>query len=397
MSCPMRVPRVVRQCRAARDAAVDQRPLCRHLPVGQLHRQVDDTLAPGQELRLGDYPMLPGANDAGLLYRPAMLLAVNARTEHPKEAALLLDFLLNDPASVSAMGLKRGVPVSDKAVAQLLRAGVPGGLAVEGMSQVEALPHAVHESAYFEHARVRDAFIDTFELLCLRRDRRRQCRPAPARRRQSHPRTGDPLTWARPWRRKFCMSPIDGVTLEISNGAALSLAMRRTCSSLDGTEVLRSVDNVVTLAGLAGGRDYRVVDPVGRPGDRPALPHAGNGDAPRCPRRSARSAMACTTTPRPCKRRSAVVRRAAPWCFPAGIWLSGPLFLKSTMRLHLERARACSGIRHDRRWPLLPGTLPPDGWPDPVLGTWEGRPATCHASLLNRHRGGRCRRSMAKA
>lgn len=126
--------------------------------------KLDDTLAPGQELRLGSYPMYPGARDAGLLYRPAMMLVVNAKTEHPKESALLLDFLLNDPASVSAMGLKRGLPVSDKAVAQLLRAGVPGGLAVEGMSQVEALPHAVHESPYFEHARVRDAFIDTFEL-----------------------------------------------------------------------------------------------------------------------------------------------------------------------------------------------------------------------------------------
>ena len=122
-----------------------------------------DTLAPGQKVVLAPYPILPGARDAGLLYRPAMMYAINARSAHPREAARLMDFLLNDEAAVEAMGLKRGVPVSTRAVAALERGGAMHGLAVDGFAQVKALPHGVVESAWFEHARVRDAFIDAFE------------------------------------------------------------------------------------------------------------------------------------------------------------------------------------------------------------------------------------------
>jgi oligogalacturonide transport system substrate-binding protein len=128
-----------------------------------------DTLAPGQEVVLAPYPMLEGAEDAGLLYRPAMMWAVNARTRHPREAGLLLDFLLNDTEAARIMGLRRGVPVSTRAHAAMAQDGALTGLSVEGMEQVRTLPHAVQESAWFEHARVRDAFIDTFELFAYGR------------------------------------------------------------------------------------------------------------------------------------------------------------------------------------------------------------------------------------
>ncbi len=123
-----------------------------------------DTLAPGQRVVLAEHPMLEGAVDAGLMYRPAMMLTINARTAHPQQSAMLLDFLLNDPDAVALMGLKRGVPVSARAVQTLQRAGSLDGLSVQGMEQVRGLPHAVLQSAYFEHARVRDALVDGFEL-----------------------------------------------------------------------------------------------------------------------------------------------------------------------------------------------------------------------------------------
>jgi oligogalacturonide transport system substrate-binding protein len=128
-----------------------------------------DTLAPGQQLVLAAYPMRDGALDAGLLYRPAMMYTINAHTEHPREAALLMEFLFNDPASVELMGLNRGVPVSHKAIGILERNGAVRGLAVAGSEQIEKLPHRVIESAYFEHARIRDAFIDAFELFAYGR------------------------------------------------------------------------------------------------------------------------------------------------------------------------------------------------------------------------------------
>jgi oligogalacturonide transport system substrate-binding protein len=124
-----------------------------------------DTLAPGQRVVLAGHPLLDGATDAGLMYRPAMMLAINARTAHPKESAMLVDFLLNDAVAVDLMGLKRGVPVSARAVRTLRDAGRLEGLSVQGIDAVRALPHAVRQSAYFEHARVRDALVDGFELL----------------------------------------------------------------------------------------------------------------------------------------------------------------------------------------------------------------------------------------
>lgn len=123
-----------------------------------------ETLAPGQEVVLAPYPMSADAVDAGLLYRPAMMWAINSKTRHPRESAKLVEFLLNDGDAARRIGLLRGEPVSRRANQALDHAGVLTGLSVEGAAQVAQLPHAVHESAWFEHARVRDTFIHVFEL-----------------------------------------------------------------------------------------------------------------------------------------------------------------------------------------------------------------------------------------
>lgn len=124
-----------------------------------------DTLAPGQRIALGAFPLLPDAKDAGLLYRPAMLLAVNRGTRHPQESALLLNFLLNDPEAVRIFEVKRGAPVSKSALKVLEADGALKGLAWEGLQQIQRLPNRVRESGFFEHPRVRDGFIDTYERL----------------------------------------------------------------------------------------------------------------------------------------------------------------------------------------------------------------------------------------
>ena len=128
-----------------------------------------DTLAPGQRIELGAYPMRAGAVDAGLLYRPAMLHAINADTKHPHEAALLMSFLLNDEEAVRALGLRRGPPVSARALKTLADDGKLTGIAWQGREQVRTLPNHIHESGFFEHPRVRDAFMEAFELLGYQR------------------------------------------------------------------------------------------------------------------------------------------------------------------------------------------------------------------------------------
>jgi oligogalacturonide transport system substrate-binding protein len=113
---------------------------------------------------LAPYPLLQGATDAGLLYRPAMMFAINRQSPHPQEAALLLNFLMNDPIGVRAMGMSRGVPSSAIAKRTLTEDGVMTGLKLDSERQLAHLPITVRESPWFEHPRVRDGFQDILEM-----------------------------------------------------------------------------------------------------------------------------------------------------------------------------------------------------------------------------------------
>ncbi|MDI7776483.1 ABC transporter substrate-binding protein [Asticcacaulis sp. EMRT-3] len=123
-----------------------------------------DTLAHGEKLKLAPYPLRPGATDAGLLYRPSMMFAINSRTKYPEETALLLNFLMNDPAGVRAMGLVRGIPDSRIGRATLAADGTITGLKADSEVELAKLPITVTESPWFEHPRVRDGFQDILEM-----------------------------------------------------------------------------------------------------------------------------------------------------------------------------------------------------------------------------------------
>ena len=55
-----------------------------------------------------------GAKD--LYQKPSMLHAASAKTEHPAEAAMLIDFLINDPITGEVFGTNRGLPASETAL-----------------------------------------------------------------------------------------------------------------------------------------------------------------------------------------------------------------------------------------------------------------------------------------
>lgn len=57
-------------------------------------------------------PMPTQGGDSGLFYKASMLLAAGANTEHPEEAAKLIDFLTNDAEVGTIFGTSRGVPAS---------------------------------------------------------------------------------------------------------------------------------------------------------------------------------------------------------------------------------------------------------------------------------------------
>ncbi|WP_434740602.1 ABC transporter substrate-binding protein [Micromonospora sp. SH-82] len=68
--------------------------------------------ASGQNLKL---LRLPGeAANAGAYYKPSMFWSVSARSKHPAEAALFVDFLANDQQAAEVLLTDRGVPANPK-------------------------------------------------------------------------------------------------------------------------------------------------------------------------------------------------------------------------------------------------------------------------------------------
>jgi len=64
---------------------------------------------------------------------------------------------------------------------------------------------------------------------------------------------------------------------------------------------------------------------------------------------------------------------------PQGRWLSGPVFLKSSMTLLIEEGAELAATSERESFPILPARHP-DGR---VLGTWEGVAEACYAGLIN--------------
>lgn len=115
-----------------------------------------DNLKPPAKLVLGDYPMLPGATDAGLFFKPAQMLSIGKSTKHPKEAAQVINFLLNSKEGVQTLGLERGVPLSKAAVETLTTSGVikEEDPAVAGLRLAQSLPAKLSVSPYFDDPQI---------------------------------------------------------------------------------------------------------------------------------------------------------------------------------------------------------------------------------------------------
>ncbi|MCS5932628.1 hypothetical protein LNQ03_23105 [Klebsiella pneumoniae subsp. pneumoniae] len=62
-----------------------------------------DNLKPPAKLVLGEYPMLPGATDAGLFFKPAQMLSIGKSTKNPQAAAKVINFLLNSKEGVDIL------------------------------------------------------------------------------------------------------------------------------------------------------------------------------------------------------------------------------------------------------------------------------------------------------
>ncbi|MBO7395909.1 MAG: carbohydrate ABC transporter substrate-binding protein [Ruminococcus sp.] len=86
----------------------------------------------GEEVIAADYTAFsPADSGAGWYEKPATLYAMSKNTAHPKEAAQLLDFLLNNKKMALLQGVEKGIPISKSAKDYLDEAGQLSGLQYE--------------------------------------------------------------------------------------------------------------------------------------------------------------------------------------------------------------------------------------------------------------------------
>lgn len=79
-------------------------------------RYCEGLKAAGANVVIGDNLMTPGALRSGWYTKPATLYAISATTQHPKEAARFLNFLINDADMARLQGTEKGVPISERAL-----------------------------------------------------------------------------------------------------------------------------------------------------------------------------------------------------------------------------------------------------------------------------------------
>ncbi len=89
---------------------------------------------PGQEFVVGDFIKM-GSNDGGFT-KISMAFAVSAASEHPKEAAMLINFLLNDEDGVKICSTERGIPCSAKGLQILKDNSLGDSLTIEANAKV---------------------------------------------------------------------------------------------------------------------------------------------------------------------------------------------------------------------------------------------------------------------
>ena len=95
---------------------------------------VESTNKPNQEFVIGDFIKFGDYN--GGFTKISMGLAVSANSAHPKEAAMLINYLLNDPEGIEICATERGIPRSAAAKTVLDEKNLGNALVKEANAKV---------------------------------------------------------------------------------------------------------------------------------------------------------------------------------------------------------------------------------------------------------------------
>ncbi|MDO4267535.1 MAG: ABC transporter substrate-binding protein [Eubacteriales bacterium] len=130
-----------------------------------------DSLEEGQEFVLGDFISGIGDTVAGLT-KISMCYAITENSEHKAEAALLLDFLMNDPEGVVPVAQERGIVVNEKAKQILIDNDLLSGLIFESNEAVMKVANFSFDPN-FENSELKDStgvYYEVFENISADHD-----------------------------------------------------------------------------------------------------------------------------------------------------------------------------------------------------------------------------------
>lgn len=118
----------------------------------------------GYEMVVADYTaMTAEESGVGWYAKPATMYAISKNTEHPEEAALLLDYLLNSSEMAVLQGIEKGIPLSKSARACLAEENLLTGIQYDASQKMESCSQKLTQiSPYTENT----DFLDLFQKGC---------------------------------------------------------------------------------------------------------------------------------------------------------------------------------------------------------------------------------------
>lgn len=119
-----------------------------------------------EKLVLGDLPMLASKKNAGWFVKPSLLLAISGETKYPKQSALFLNWLLNDPDASVILGTTRGVPSSKSALTALVKSNpkLSEDLSYQATEQISRC-NPILESPYMDNSEIKKAYITAIQSI----------------------------------------------------------------------------------------------------------------------------------------------------------------------------------------------------------------------------------------
>lgn len=117
----------------------------------------------GYEITAADYTAdIPENCGKGWCAKPATMYAISKNTTHPREAAMLLDFLLNSEDMADLQGIEKGIPLSSSAREYLESENVLSGIQYEAALKMENNTSMKKMNPFVEN----ESLIDMFAKSC---------------------------------------------------------------------------------------------------------------------------------------------------------------------------------------------------------------------------------------